>query len=210
MPRFLVEAFASLDEDQVQEGIRRLLAEGQRPRDILAMLQMGMEIVSRRFDRGDYALAELFAGTALLHQGLELLGLSLTRPRAGRLGTLLLGSVHDRHDLGKNLVAAILGAGGVRVVDIGSELGPRELTRAVRRHLPAFVGLSCASSMGLPTLRACVEAAREAVAEGPRILVGGAACLPQTAAWAGADIYCRTPGEALLYCRAIFSRWRVL
>lgn len=207
----LVEEFANLSEASILQGVEALAAQGQKPRDILAMLQMGMEIVSRRYDRGEYAIADLIMASELFVQALGLLGLSPNRPRAGRLGTLLLGGVHDGHELGKNLVGMVLGAGGLRVVDLGVRLGPLDFQKALRHYHPKFVGLSCTSTLGFETLKACVERIRNGDPKGEiRILVGGFACDEASAAWCGADVYCRTPREALLYCRAVRSRWKVL
>ncbi|MBP1626881.1 MAG: cobalamin B12-binding domain protein [Holophagaceae bacterium] len=211
MPRTLVDEFTSLEEAATLDRVRELLDGHQKAADILVMLQMGLEIVTRRYDRGEYAVSDMVMATEIFGRALGCLGLSPTRPRAGRMGSIVIGTVHDEHDLGKNLLGIILGASGLRVIDLGVRVQPVDFQRAVRHYHPKFVGISCASSLGFQVMRHCVEAIRRAdLRQEIRIMVGGAACDENSSAWAGADVFCRTPREAVAYCRALRSRWKVI
>ncbi|WP_005037067.1 cobalamin B12-binding domain-containing protein [Holophaga foetida] len=211
MPSSLVDEFANLAEASTLERVKELLDSHQKAADILVMLQMGMEIVSRRYERGEYAVADMIVASDIFANALGILGLGPSRPRAGRMGSILIGTVYDGHELGKNLLGAILGAAGLRVIDLGVRVQPVDFQRAVRHYHPKFVGISCASSLGFQVMRYCVEAVRRADLRNEiRILVGGSACDESSAAWAGADVFCRTPREAVAYCRALRSKWTVI
>mgnify|MGYP000240731246 CR=1 FL=1 len=55
--------------------------------------------------------------------------------------TVIVATVKgDIHDLGKNIVAALLENNGYRVVDLGKDVDPEEIVAAVKRENATVVG----------------------------------------------------------------------
>lgn len=63
---------------------------------------------------------------------------------------MLIGVVEgDVHDLGKNIVAAVLDASGFEVVDLGKEVDRDRLLDAIGEYSPSIVALSSMMSTSL-------------------------------------------------------------
>jgi len=211
MSQFLIDALANLSTSTVMEEVGALSARNGRPLEILAILQEGMNQVGVRFERGEIAVSDVIAASQIFQEALDLLGLGTGPARASRLGSWVIGTVYDGHDIGKNLVRTALSVAGFRTFDLGVRVTATQFVRAVKQHHPKFVGMSCLSFQGFGEMKACITAIRLAdPTRQLRIVIGGAACEESTAAFVGADIYCRTPREAVNYGKALRSKWTVI
>eukprot|EP00271_Cylindrocystis_brebissonii_P011914 TRINITY_DN29938_c0_g1_i1.p1 TRINITY_DN29938_c0_g1~~TRINITY_DN29938_c0_g1_i1.p1 ORF type:complete len:1454 (-),score=303.88 TRINITY_DN29938_c0_g1_i1:1055-5416(-) len=89
-------------------------------------------------------------------------------------GTVVLATVKgDVHDIGKNIVAVVLGCNNYNVVDLGVMCASSAILEACRTHNADVVGLS---GLITPSLDEMVSVARDLEREGFRIplLIGGA------------------------------------
>eukprot|EP00897_Mesotaenium_endlicherianum_P008500 jgi/Mesen1/7679/ME000401S07012 len=89
-------------------------------------------------------------------------------------GTIVLATVKgDVHDIGKNIVAVVLGCNNYNVVDLGVMCPAAKILAACREHKADVVGLS---GLITPSLDEMVTVARELEREGFKIplLIGGA------------------------------------
>ena len=95
-------------------------------------------------------------------------------------GTLVIGTVQgDIHDLGKNIVAALMENSGYKVIDLGKDVSP-----------DAFVKAAIEYKTTLPELESTVKKLKEAVPS-VDILVGGAVVTQDYANEIGAPNYCK-------------------
>lgn len=94
----------------------------------------------------------------------------------------------DVHDMGKNIVAAVLEARGYPVIDMGREVGLRAIQAVIQRDKPAVIALSSMMSTCLDTMKDIIRGVKSAH---PRvmIIVGGAALDGDMALVMGADGY---------------------
>ena len=96
----------------------------------------------------------------------------------------------DLHDIGKNLVAAMLEGGGFEVVDLGVDVPPEKFIAAVKEQQPQILGLSALLTTTMPAMRKAMEALGAAgVREQVKIMVGGAPVTEEYAQAIGADGY---------------------
>ena len=119
-----------------------------------------------------------------------------------------LGTVRgDLHDIGKNLVAALLEGGGFEVTDLGVDVPPERFVAAVEDRKPEIVGLSALLTTTLPAMKATLEALRTAGVRGRvKVMIGGA---PVTASYAeaiGADGYAENAGTAVGLARRLIGK----
>jgi methylmalonyl-CoA mutase cobalamin-binding domain/chain len=186
----LTRALVDLDEGRVLTELEACKQRGLTAPELLARLQEGMRIVGERFEAGEYFLAELIMSAEIFRRAADALRAVLVRGADGeRLGRLVIGTVAgDIHDIGKNIVATVLGCHGFEVIDLGVDVAPGEFVRAVREHEARLVGLSCLLTTGFESMRRTVEAFAEAGArERVSILIGGASVDDQVRAYVGAD-----------------------
>ncbi|MFX0204260.1 MAG: B12-binding domain-containing protein, partial [Candidatus Hodarchaeota archaeon] len=117
------------------------------------------------------------------------------------LGVVVIGTVEgDIHDIGKNLVGAMLFAAGFDIHDIGKDVDTEVFVKKVKELNPDIVAASALLSTTLPAQRKLIEALKASgIRDKVKVIVGGA---PVTEEWAkeiGADGYAEdAPGAVKL------------
>lgn len=189
------------DEDEALAATRELLSAGSDPQAILetglaaAMLELG-----RRWNRGEAFLPEVVAAADIFKQCSELIEPALLAKGQKKASHLvIIGTVEgDLHDLGKNIVAAMLRTAGFEVRDLGRDVSAAKFVAAVSELKPKIVGLSALLTTTMMGQKTVVEALQQAgVRSQVKVLVGGA---PVTAEWAaeiGADAYAPNAPQAV-------------
>ncbi|MEM1515460.1 MAG: corrinoid protein [Candidatus Bathyarchaeia archaeon] len=195
-------ALLSFEEERFFEAIKRLLEKKVSPLEIINALTKALEEVGRRFEEGEIFLVHLvMAGEMVKKAVSEYLEPLLKEARTERktLGRVVIGTVAgDIHDIGKNIVAAMLFSAGFEVIDLGKDVPVEEFIRAVREYNPDILGLSALLSTTLPVQKEIIEALKKnGLRDRVKVIVGGA---PVTAEWAeqiGADGYGEDAVEAV-------------
>jgi 5-methyltetrahydrofolate--homocysteine methyltransferase len=111
-----------------------------------------------------------------MKSALELIRPLLAKTGASSKGCIVIGTVKgDLHDIGKNLVSAMLEGAGFEVVDLGSDVSPEEFVGAVEKHDAKLVGLSALLTVTMPSMKTTIEALEAAgLRDRVKVLVGGA------------------------------------
>lgn len=107
----------------------------------------------------------------------------------------------DIHDIGKNIVKLLLENYGFAVRDLGRDVPPEEVLRAVRETAAPIVGLSALMTTTVPAMEETIKLLRR---EAPdvRVVVGGAVLTEEYAAMIGADKYAADAMETVRYAEA--------
>jgi methylmalonyl-CoA mutase cobalamin-binding domain/chain len=112
----------------------------------------------------------------------------------------------DLHDLGKNMVGAMLRTSGFEVLDLGKDVNAETIAQVVRDERPAIVGLSALLTTTVPYQETVI---RRLEAEGLRgavkVMVGGAPVTPEWADTIGADGYANNAPEAVEVARKLLG-----
>lgn len=161
-----------------------------------AMFELGA-----MWSRGEVFLPEVVASATLFKLCNEMVEPALLAAGATNLSTgrVILATVKgDLHDLGKNMVAAMLKTAGFEVIDLGKDTPTATIVEAVREHQPHIVGLSALLTTTVPQQKVVIEALRaEGLLENVRVMVGGAPVTQEWATEAGADGYAPDAPEAV-------------
>jgi 5-methyltetrahydrofolate--homocysteine methyltransferase len=109
--------------------------------------------------------------------------------RAPRTGCVVIGTVKgDLHEIGKNLVAAMLEGNGFEVVDLGVDVSPERFVSVAQEKQASIVALSALLTTTMGSMKATVEAIHKAGLKGKvKVLVGGAPISQAFADTIGAD-----------------------
>ena len=94
----------------------------------------------------------------------------------------------DIHDIGKNIVKAILESHGFPVLDLGRDVSAERIVEEARRTGAALVGLSALMTTTVPAMEETVRLLAEQLPE-CRVMVGGAVLNEEYAAMIGAHYY---------------------
>ncbi len=159
-----------------------------------------MSEVGELFSKGEYFLPELILSANAMKNASEYLRPYLMDANSGKKqACIVLGTVQgDLHDIGKNLVAALLEGNGYEVVDLGINVPPENFVAAVKEHNPAVVGMSALLTTTMVNVPATIKALEKAGLRAGRLLaVGGASMNQRNADEWGVEIYAPDAGAAV-------------
>ncbi len=196
------QCLVDLDRDCVIEHVEKALSSGMKAIDIvLGPLSDGMKVIGELFEKGEYFIAELLEAANIFKEVMALLEpqLRVEEKSRGRSLTIVIGTVKgDIHDIGKNIVIALLRASGHKVIDLGVDVDAKTFIEAVKTHKAHVLGMS---ALLTTTARYMKNVIDELVKEGLRdkvfVIIGGAATTPELAKEIGADAWARNAVEAV-------------
>ena len=194
MSKKLVSAIADMREEEALKLVRKMVADGSPPMEILDAAREAMGIIGERYEKGTYFLPELILAGEMLTQITEILKPELAKmPEVKRHGKVLIGTVKgDIHDIGKNIVTFMLDVNGFDVRDLGVDVAPQKFVEAIRDFQPQVVGLSGFLTLAFDAMKETVEAIQAAgLRDGVKIMIGGGQITEQIKEYAGADAYGR-------------------
>ena len=177
-----------------------LLSSGVLPEEILDKgLVPAMSEAGRRFEDQRFFLPELLFAARAMKGALELLKPLLAERDVAPQGKVVIGTVAgDLHDIGKNIVAAMLEGGGFAVKDLGTNVTPEAFAEAARSEEADIVGLSALLTTTMPVMGDVVEALdRAGVRDRVKVLVGGAPLTERYPREIGADAYAESAAQAV-------------
>jgi methylmalonyl-CoA mutase cobalamin-binding domain/chain len=108
----------------------------------------------------------------------------------------------DLHDIGKNIVATLLGAAGFDVIDLGVDVTPEQFVEAVRTQKPKIIGMSALLTVTMPEMENVVKELKKAGLKNQvKIIVGGAPLTEDYAKKIGADAYAPNAVAGVNICK---------
>ncbi len=178
-PRSPIEALRQkvIDGDRSDLGavIERALEEMDARAVVNDVLMPAMKVVGERFGGGTMPLPFVLQAAETMRAAVDLLSPHLKSDEAHRRGTIVLATVRgDVHDIGKNLVDAILSNNGFRVINLGIRQPATKVMDAVRTYGAHAVGLSGLLVSSTEVMREDLEVFRHSGLSVP-VLCGGAA-----------------------------------
>lgn len=191
MNQKIIDAMADLDDEILMEEVQAAANAGTPAGEIIADLQKGLDIVGERFAEKEYFLSELMMSASLFNEATELLGGEEEADASAKIGTFVIGTVEtDIHDIGKNIVRALLENYGFDVIDLGRDVDPEKIVETAKRADAMLVALS---ALMTTTVGAMAETVRRLKAAGLRAktVVGGAVVTQEYADSIGADFYAK-------------------
>ncbi len=185
----LQNAVLKYDSDAALKAAKAAVSEKVDP---LVAIEKGLvpaiEQIGDKFEKMEIYLPELMLAGEAMRSALGLL-LPLLPKGAGTKATVVIGTVQgDVHEIGKNIVASMLMAGGFNVVDLGVDVKTISFVEEAKKNGARIIGASALMSSTIGSQKDIVD---YLVSVGERkkyaVLVGGG---PTTKEWAkeiGAD-----------------------
>jgi methanogenic corrinoid protein MtbC1 len=202
----LVEAISEMREDEALQLARSMLEGGDNPLRVLELCREAMDVVGKRFEKGEYFLPELvLAGEMLENIGAIAKPLIKNEPGAAqkKLARVLVGTVHgDLHDIGKNIVTFMLDINGFEVRDIGIDVPVEKFVKEIQEFQPAVVGLSGFLTLAFDSMKETVAAIEAAgLRDKMKIMIGGGQVDEAVRTYTGADAWGSNAVAAVSLCR---------
>jgi corrinoid protein of di/trimethylamine methyltransferase len=204
----LHDAVLNGDAKTARETTEQALAAGVEPLKLVQEFMMpAMAEVGRRFECNEYFVPELLLSARAMKGALELIRPLLVASGVEPVGRVALGTVKgDLHDIGKNLVGAMLEGGGYEVIDLGVNVTPEQFVAAVKEKKANIVAMSALLTTTMPSMKTTIEALQQAgVRQHVKVLVGGAPISQKHADEIGADGYSESAAGAVAAARRLLA-----
>ncbi|NUQ70014.1 MAG: corrinoid protein [Chthonomonadales bacterium] len=188
------------------ETTREALDEGANPEELLQKYMIpAMDEVGRLFEENEYFVPELLISARAMKAALEYIRPKLAETGAKPIGKVVIGTVRgDLHDIGKNLVAAMLEGGGFEVIDLGVDVSPEKFIDAAREQGAQVIAMSALLTTTMPGMKSTVEALTNAGLKGSvRTMIGGAPVTQRYADDIGADAFSDNASGAVRIARQL-------
>lgn len=196
-------------DDETAEALTvELMKNGANPLDLIenaikpALVEVSGKLDCREMFIPDLILAGEAAKVCINHLTPSLMG-----KKGNYIGKVVMGVVEgDTHDIGKDLVRAMLISAGFEVIDLETNVSPGRFIEAIKEHRPQVVGASAytsASAQEIARLSAALEEA--GVRKDVKLLIGGAAVYRDDITRYGADEYGRDANEAVAMAKHLIG-----
>ena len=200
----LMQHFADLNEGEVKKKVDQAIEAGISPETILDACQEAMRVIGEKFEQGVYFVSDLMLSGMMFKDVNErlkpLFGDSSGKKKAGKV---VIGTVAgDIHDIGKDLVVALLEANNFEVYDIGVDQGKEAFIEKIKETGATVLGMSGLLTVAFDAMKETVEAIEaEGLRDGLRIMIGGGPVNQGVCEYVGADSWGANAQSAIQICR---------
>jgi corrinoid protein of di/trimethylamine methyltransferase len=204
----LHDAVLNGDAKTAKSITEQALASGQDPLQLVQEHMMpAMSEVGRRFECNEYFVPELLLSARAMKAALELIRPLLAAKGTEPVGRVALGTVKgDLHDIGKNLVGAMLEGGGYEVIDLGVNVTPEQFIAAVKEKNANIVAMSALLTTTMPSMKTTIDAMKQAgMRNRVKVIVGGAPITEKFAQEIGADGFSESAAGAVAAAKKVMA-----
>lgn len=201
----LARALAQLRFNDVLSKVEQALREGAAPLEILNACRDGMDRVGDLYSSGEYFLSELMMSANIFKKVMARIEPLLKGGERGApLGALVIATPKgDIHDIGKDIVSTVLKAAGFEVHDLGVNVPPEAIAKAVAETGARVVAMSALITPTFQSMKRAVDLLKEkGLREGRFVIIGGGPTTPAVRDYVGADAWSLDPKEGAERCKA--------
>ncbi len=198
-------------KDQAGPVTKKLLSKMQSVEIIDRCIVPALDAVGKDFENGKKFLPQLLLSAETVGNAFSVIKESLAQSgnAESSKGTVVLATVFgDIHDIGKNIVKAMLENYGYEVIDLGKNVDPQLIIDTVLEKNIQLVGLSALMTTTVANMEETIKQLRAALAKENRtckIVVGGAVLTPEYAEKIGADYYSKDAMQTVAVAKEVFG-----
>ncbi|MBP2633936.1 MAG: methionine synthase (B12-dependent) [Firmicutes bacterium] len=180
------------EKEAIAPMVEKALAEGHSSTEITDQcLTAAMNEVGIGFGSGKLFLPQVLLSAEAMREAFIKIKELLPLQNFQNKGTVVIATVRgDIHDLGKNIVGALLENNGFHIIDLGKDVELDTIVTTALEHDADIVGLCALMTTTMPQIDFVIEALKKAGSRA-KVMVGGAVLTQEYADQAGADCYAR-------------------
>jgi corrinoid protein of di/trimethylamine methyltransferase len=207
------QAIIDGETQETETYIHQALDAGVPALEVLhSGIMTGADVVGKKFEAGEYFLPELMLTGRALKAAMNILTPALqAQDQAGvETGIVVMATIQtDIHDIGKNMVASMLSAAGLQVIDLGVDVPIKEIISRAQSHNADVIGISALLTTSLPFMQDLINLL-DAMGQRQRfkVMVGGASVTPAVCQKIGADGTAPNAVEAVRLARRLIEELR--
>ena len=200
----LQTAVKELEEDTVLGIIDEIMANGGDDASAaMDACREGLNDVGNLFESGEYFVSDLIYAGEIMTQAVGKLKPALSKGADQKLGKMILCTVEgDLHDIGKNIVRAMLEAAGFEVLDLGIDVSPAVIVETAKKEGITIIALSGVLTLAIASMKATADAFIAAGMRGDvNIIIGGNPVTQEACDFVGADAWAINPQLTVNTCK---------
>jgi dimethylamine corrinoid protein len=162
-------------------------------------LSKGMEVVGQKYEKKEYYLPQVLLSAQTMYAALDVVLPKLKVGEAGASGKVVIGVVEgDVHDIGKNIVKAMMTGTGLQMFDMGRDVPLKKYIEKVEAEKANILATSTLMTPTLAGMKELEKMLAEKNLKGPvKTMIGGGATSKEFAAQIGADAWAYDAIEAV-------------
>lgn len=203
----LEDAVLRGNKENVTVLVEAELAKGADPLTLVQeKLIPAITEVGARYERREYFLPQLIRAAETMQKAFKTLQPLLEKQRGPEeRPVVVLATVEgDIHDIGKNIVALLLGNHGFEVIDAGKDVKAQDIIACAKQHKAAIVGLSALMTTTMVRMEDTVLLVREENLPF-KVMIGGAVVTQAFADAIGADGYSADAVSAVRLAKSLLQ-----
>jgi len=188
------------DTEEAVKAAQDVIDTGIEPwKAITEGLAKGMEVVGEKFEKKEYFIPEMLVSADAMYAALNLLLPLLETDETVEKQKVVLGVVEgDIHDIGKNIVKAMLTAGGYEVIDLGVDVPTEKFVETASSDEVKVIAMSTMMTPTLLSLKDVEEQLEKKGLKGKvKTIVGGGTVTEDWRSKIGSDAYGKDAADAV-------------
>lgn len=206
--KILRDAILKGDAHSAKEVAKILKEYGVPPlRVVNDAIKPAMDEIGEKYEKLEVFLPELVLAGESAQEVLEVL---LPRESEEQFikCKVVIGTIYgDIHDIGKNIVAAMLRANRYKIIDLGSDVHPRNFVDTAKKENAKIIAMSCLLTPSMYYMRDVIN---RLIDEGIRdkfyVIIGGAAVYPEWTKEIEADGWAKDAERAVQLCDMLIEK----
>jgi 5-methyltetrahydrofolate--homocysteine methyltransferase len=163
-----------------------------------------LNLVGDKFEKKEYFLPQIIMSAEAAQTAFVIIKKTLKKSDSQKSSNkVIMATVQgDMHDIGKNIVCAVLESYGFEVIDMGTNVDSQIIIDKAREIKSIAIGLSALMTTTMPEMERAVNLRNASGLKTP-IMIGGAAVTKKYAEEIGADAYGKDAMETAKYVQKL-------
>ncbi len=193
----LFNAIINGDKDYVKSLIDEILKEDNDPLKISnELILKALNVVGEKFSTKEYFLPQVIMSAETAQLAFSHIKPMLKNQNKSSMGKIIMATVKgDVHDIGKNIVCAVLESFGFEVFDLGKNVEDDFIIKKAKEYDADIIGLSALMTTTMIEMEKIIDLKKKLNMD-VKIMIGGAPVTKDFAKSIGADGYTRDAIEA--------------
>jgi len=187
-------------------GVKRIIENQLKEKSPLEVSQdvlgKAMEKIGDLYAQGNIYLPELLLAAETVKPIFDYLNNLIPESQNDKKAKVVLATVEgDIHDIGKNIVAAVLRSANFKIIDLGKDVETSIIIDVVQKEKPNILGLSAMMTTTVGKIEEVVNELKK-LSINLKVIAGGASMNRKLAETFGCDAYAKDASEGLKICKS--------
>lgn len=200
-------AIISGEKESIAQMVEQALNEGHKPNEITdKALSAAMNVVGKDFGAKKIFLPQVMLSAEAMREAFIKIKERIPSDSVSNKGTIVIATVKgDIHDLGKNIVSALLENNGFKVIDLGKDIDKEEIIKVAIDNKADMIGLCSLMTTTITQIDEVIAELNKSEYS-TKVMIGGAVVTQEYADNVGADAYAPDGVKAVEIAKKLINK----